>query len=659
MKPNTVVMDRDGDLGGEEIQMQIDAAATAHIMSVLTDLYSDPILAVVREYSTNALDAHIEVGQTKPIEVTTPTAMAPFFKVKDFGVGLDVDAIRRIYSQYGASTKRDSNDFNGVLGLGCKSALTYTNQFTVSSVKNGSKTVVSVSRSQDGGGVMQVVSITPTSESNFTEITVPTRDYKFAIKAKELFRFWKKGTVLLDGTDPTGLPADTKEIGPGLYMVPNLGEDYVVMGNVAYPTENGLYKDYRGYGNHFGVVAYVSMGRVNFTPSRETLHMTTRTTEELNRIRREFKDALHAQMRKDIESADTFAEAYKRYTVWQQSFHGQSVPNQYRGRTIPQSFQPTTSPDDKDGTKNPSPWLTTYQTGRSRYSVSEGIRQVGVQDLMKGVLITQYDGLKLTPRLKEKMNKWAEDNGGYSSQFILTSDKELGKPWVEARSVDWQTIRDIKLPRAQNPRVARKAPYDVIQPGGGIKQDANITGSPILYVGPTEAILQDSRWGYKGVSNVTREALQKALPGATIVVLGVNRHEKFKRDYPAAQHVREYAKKYLTTTFDALTEDDKLWLGAASDSFSRANISKLDKNRILDPAVIRYINVVGTPTNTRVEAYQAAKAAARKFGLNIPEVAAVADPMKRYPLADSSAISYHKDHVYTYMNAVYQALPIV
>jgi hypothetical protein len=652
-------MEREGDLGGEEIQMQIDAAATAHIMSVLTDLYSDPILAVVREYSTNALDAHIEVGQTKPIEVTTPTAMSPFFKVKDYGVGLDVDAIRRIYSQYGASTKRDSNDFNGVLGLGCKSALTYTNQFTVTSVKDGDKTIVSVSRSQDGGGVMQVVSITKTAESNFTEVTVPTRDQKFAIKAKEFFRFWKKGTVLLDGVDPTGLPKDAKEIGPGLYMVPNLDDDYVVMGNVAYPTEHALYKDYRGYGNMFGVVAYVAMGRVNFTPSRETLHMTTRTTEELNRIRREFKDALHSQMRKDIEDAPSFAEAYKRYSVWHTAFRGQNVPNVYRGVTIPNAFSPTTSPDDKPGHKNVSPWMTTYMTGRSRYSVSEHVRHVSIQDLQKAVVISDYDGLKITPRLKEKMSKWAEDNGGYSAQFILTSDKQLGRPWVEARTVDWQTIRDIKLPRNVNARPARKAPYDVIQPGGGIKQDSNITGSPILFVGPTESILQDSRWGYKGVSNVTREALQKALPGATIVVLGVNRHEKFKRDYPTAQHVREYAKTYLTTTFDALTEDDKLWLGAATDTFARANISKLDKSRILDPQVSRYIDIVTKPTNARIEAYQAAKTAARKFSLTIPDVAPVTDPMKRYPLADSSAISYHKDHVYTYMNAVFQALPSV
>ena len=42
-----------------------------------------------------------------------------------------VEDIHSIYSQYGESTKRGTNAQNGMLGLGCKSALTYTNQFTM------------------------------------------------------------------------------------------------------------------------------------------------------------------------------------------------------------------------------------------------------------------------------------------------------------------------------------------------------------------------------------------------------------------------------------------------------------------------------------------------------------------------------------------------
>src|SRR4051794_3841103 len=108
---------------GDRVPMTLDETALVHIMSVLTNLYSDPEYAIIREYATNAWDAHIEAGILRPIEVVTPTDLSPYLSIQDWGVGLDKDGIERIYSKYGASTKRESNDFNGQLGMGCKSAL--------------------------------------------------------------------------------------------------------------------------------------------------------------------------------------------------------------------------------------------------------------------------------------------------------------------------------------------------------------------------------------------------------------------------------------------------------------------------------------------------------------------------------------------------------
>src|SRR4051794_1315710 len=109
-------------VSGNRVAMTLDETALVHIMSVLTNLYSDPEKAIIREYATNAWDAHIEGGILRPIEITTPSDLAPFLTIQDYGIGLDEDGIRRIYSKYGASTKRESNDFNGQLGMGCKSA---------------------------------------------------------------------------------------------------------------------------------------------------------------------------------------------------------------------------------------------------------------------------------------------------------------------------------------------------------------------------------------------------------------------------------------------------------------------------------------------------------------------------------------------------------
>src|SRR5690606_19893214 len=94
-----------------------------HLANLLINLYSDPVAAVIREYACNAYDSHIAAGNTDPILVTLPTHASPEFVVQDFGIGLSIDDLRDVYSMYGRSLKRESNDMVGQLGLGCKSGL--------------------------------------------------------------------------------------------------------------------------------------------------------------------------------------------------------------------------------------------------------------------------------------------------------------------------------------------------------------------------------------------------------------------------------------------------------------------------------------------------------------------------------------------------------
>src|SRR4029077_7352887 len=106
----------------------ISAADSAHIMTILRDtLYSDKILAIMREYGANAWDANREAGRgQEPIEVTIPARGAPTLVIRDHGPGLSRDDIKKVYTQYGASTKRDSDLAVGMLGIGSKSGFAYT-----------------------------------------------------------------------------------------------------------------------------------------------------------------------------------------------------------------------------------------------------------------------------------------------------------------------------------------------------------------------------------------------------------------------------------------------------------------------------------------------------------------------------------------------------
>ena len=99
-------------------------------------LYTDKILAPIRELLCNAYDAHVAAGTPdKPIDVSLGSSLT----IRDYGKGLSVSEMEELYTTYGASNKADSNNFIGCLGLGSKSPFAYTRVFTVVSRHKGMK----------------------------------------------------------------------------------------------------------------------------------------------------------------------------------------------------------------------------------------------------------------------------------------------------------------------------------------------------------------------------------------------------------------------------------------------------------------------------------------------------------------------------------------
>jgi hypothetical protein len=99
--------------------------ATAKSFNILSSgLYANKIRAIIRELSCNAVDSHVAAGKADvPFDVYLPTALEPFFRIRDYGTGLDHEQVTNIYTTYFESTKTGSNDFIGALGLGSKSPL--------------------------------------------------------------------------------------------------------------------------------------------------------------------------------------------------------------------------------------------------------------------------------------------------------------------------------------------------------------------------------------------------------------------------------------------------------------------------------------------------------------------------------------------------------
>lgn len=298
----------------EDIRARIDDQHFGHIMNVLSNLYSDPVMAVVREYSTNALDSHVAAGNDLPILVTLPTSTDLRFTVQDFGLGLSLDDMRNTYLSYGSSDKRESDDFNGTLGLGSKSGLTYAPLgWQVRAVKDGRRVLAVVAHDSDGVGTMRSLDEADTDEPNGVTITIPVEAgdlSAFVSAARRLFYVWKPGQVLVRfGETGTFEEPESYVNDPSLIWLDesvavgrDIQQSMVVMGNVPYRINKRS-----GWG--YGVIADVPMGSVHFTPSREDLHFTPHTDETIDLLM-EFVDTRAEE--KVLEYLKSGATPYER-----------------------------------------------------------------------------------------------------------------------------------------------------------------------------------------------------------------------------------------------------------------------------------------------------------------------------------------------------------
>lgn len=129
---------------------QIDKSAAGLVMDILAKLYTNPLAAAIREYTSNAIDAHIASGSTKPVEVNLPSKQNQWLTIRDYGKGLTAFDILTVYANFGSSDKRDSDKFIGGFGIGSKSGLAISDAIYVNSWTNGKLNSFVIKRTVDG-----------------------------------------------------------------------------------------------------------------------------------------------------------------------------------------------------------------------------------------------------------------------------------------------------------------------------------------------------------------------------------------------------------------------------------------------------------------------------------------------------------------------------
>lgn len=274
----------------------------AKIINIVeNDIYSDKILAVIREYSCNAYDANVEAGKREtPIIVTLPSKISLEFKVRDYGLGLTEVEIHEVYTSYGESTKENSDDYIGQLGIGSKSAFAYGDNFVVTSWKHGVKTIYNAVKGANDRQMVKLYS-EPSTEPSGIEVSVPIKqgdDAQFKNKSIAFFKYWVvqpqlfgvseqelesvKDKILLGSTDWYAYKRrDCNEYN---------NRAIAIMGNISYPIQWNLVSEklvnksmddrtrsIYDFITHNNFVMRFNIGELQMAPSREALQYTDHT----------------------------------------------------------------------------------------------------------------------------------------------------------------------------------------------------------------------------------------------------------------------------------------------------------------------------------------------------------------------------------------------
>lgn len=279
-------------------------------------VYKNKILAVVREITCNAKDAHMMNGVDKAIDIHAPNRLEPYLTIRDYGGGLSETDIMSLYLRYGHSDKRSTNDAIGGLGIGSKSPLAYSDSFIVTSFFEGTKTVYSVHKDK---GIPQVSKLTSssTNEEGGLEVKVAVRTedtHEFTTNLTNFLRFFDypvnvKGAQLNIDKPTVGL--DTK-----LYTTYKVDYGYhnsgvkAIMGGVVYDISNEITNTLHAPTDNVIMHLKFGIGELSVAASRESLSEDKATVETLKQRVKDINRDYYDDIQTKIHKCDTREEVY-------------------------------------------------------------------------------------------------------------------------------------------------------------------------------------------------------------------------------------------------------------------------------------------------------------------------------------------------------------
>lgn len=280
--------------------------------------YSNPIGSIIREAASNSFDAHVEAGQTKPIEIEivdgnrlTGTANSIIFR--DFGPGFSPERIRNIYSKFFSSTKRETNEEIGGYGIGAKAPLAYVDMFTLVTNHEGTKYTYIIHRGEEQPRI-ELVDKEETDEDNGSEIIINIKEgdiYKFTHEIRNQLAFFDN--IIFRNCGVT--PVETVK-GKHFIWTEDNKQLRVCIGKVTYPVDSSIInpddilREHSGHSNlrhgyytrqSTGIVLYFDIGEIDVVWNRETIEYNDRTVEAIKQKIKDVYDEIYTLIREKEE----------------------------------------------------------------------------------------------------------------------------------------------------------------------------------------------------------------------------------------------------------------------------------------------------------------------------------------------------------------------
>lgn len=316
-------------------KFDIDNANKGLIFQILrSKMYSDPIGSICREIASNCRDAHREVKTpNKPVEIELVTTFwgneQNHIIFRDYGPGLSPDRVANIYTKYGSSTKRNSNDQTGGWGLGAKTPFSYTDSFNVVTVFDGVKYVYNAVIDQTDEGRLALLGSEETNEPNMTEVIIPIIQdddvEEFHTKALQATKFWDPKPVFIGFGTELEATYTVLEDRPEYILINDNSKGGVksetlscLIDEIYYPVNTSqLGIDIEEHENYCVLLKFKN-GQLSVSSNRETLNYDTQTVNLLKKVIGKMKKDFTEEFNALIESLPVLHKEFFNYSLSRQ-----------------------------------------------------------------------------------------------------------------------------------------------------------------------------------------------------------------------------------------------------------------------------------------------------------------------------------------------------